>query len=47
MRTTISIPNEFYKRIKEEIKIKGFTTVNDFLLDLLRRHFNEELDIKK
>lgn len=47
MRTTISIPDEYYNRIKQEMGKHGFTTINDFLLDLLRHHIDEDMDIKK
>ena len=47
MRTTISIPNEFYNKIKERMARLGFTSINDFLLDLLRHQIDEEMDIKK
>jgi len=46
MRFTINIPNEYYTRIKETIKLKGFTTVNDFVLDLIR-HKLEGDDLRK
>lgn len=47
MRTTISIPDEFYKRIKEEMGKRGFVTINDFVLDLIRHQIDIEQDIKK
>ncbi len=47
MRTTISIPDEFYSRIKQEMGKRGFTAVNDYLLDLLRHQNDEDMDIKK
>jgi hypothetical protein len=40
MRTTLSIPDEYYGKIKPLLKEEGFSTVNDFLLDLLRHHFD-------
>jgi len=47
MRTTISIPDTFYSKIKERMESLGFTSVNDFILDLLRHQNDEEMDIKK
>ena len=47
MRTTLSIPDEFYKHIKQEMGKRGFTTINDYLLDLIRHQINEDMDIKK
>jgi len=43
MRTTLTIPNEFYERIKLMLISKGFTSVNDYLLDLLRH----QIDVKE
>lgn len=36
MRTTVTIPDPFYERIKNKLEAKGFTTFNDYLLSLLR-----------
>ena len=36
VRLTISIPEEFHQRVKRLLPEKGFTTINDYLLDLLR-----------
>lgn len=38
MRTTISIPDEYYERLKPRLKEEGYATVNELVLDLLRHH---------
>jgi len=40
MRSTISIPDEYYNRIKVNLKDEGYGTINEFLVDLLRHHFD-------
>ena len=40
MRTTISIPDEYYKKIKPRLDTLGYSTVNEFLLDLIRHQFD-------
>jgi hypothetical protein len=44
MRTTLYIPDEFYQRIKESYKAKGYNTINDLLLALIRHYFNAKDD---
>ena len=36
MRTTISIPNEFADKIKSSLGVKGFNTLNEYVLNLIR-----------
>lgn len=36
VRLTISIPKEFHQRVKKLLPENGFTTINDYVLDLLR-----------
>ena len=38
MRTTITIPDEFHESLKKGLGSKGYLTVNDLILDLIRRH---------
>jgi hypothetical protein len=40
MRTTISIPDPYYLKIKKMLPEEGYNTVNDFLLALIRHHFD-------
>jgi len=41
VRLTVRIPEEFHQRVKEILPQEGFTTINDYLLDLLRHQFGE------
>jgi hypothetical protein len=43
MRTTITIPDLFYKQIKSSLEKKGFNTINEYLLSLIRadQHQND------
>lgn len=36
MRTTITIPDSYYAKIKAKYTQEGYLTVNDFILDLIR-----------
>lgn len=36
MRTTISIPDEFANKIKASLEKKGFNTLNEYVLNLIR-----------
>ena len=40
---TISLPNFTARQLDEEIQIKGFATRSEFIRDLLRRYFTQEL----
>ena len=40
MRTTLSIPDNYYLKIKKALPDTGYQTVNELLLDLLRHHFD-------
>ena len=40
MRTTVSIPDKYYSRIKESHLEEGYQTVNELILDLIRHHFD-------
>lgn len=37
MRTTITIPDEYYKTVKKRLGKRGFNTLNEYLLDLIRK----------
>lgn len=39
MRTTVTIPDEYYNRIKLMIKEAGYTSVNNLILSLIRDRF--------
>ncbi len=39
MRTTLSIPDEFYHQIDASYRQLGYTTVNDFILGCIRNKF--------
>lgn len=48
MRTTVSIPDEYYGKCKGIIAELGYQTINEFILDLIRHHFDEEeVDVKR
>lgn len=38
MRISITIPDSLYREIKKNYREIGFNTVNDFILDCIRRH---------
>ncbi len=39
MRTTLSIPDEFYHQIDASYKERGYNTINDFILGCIRSTF--------
>lgn len=41
MRTTVSIPDDYYSKLKPALNDQGYATVNELLLDLIRHHFDE------
>jgi len=41
MRTSITIPDEYYLKIKADLANEGYTTLNDFVLDLLRHYYDD------
>lgn len=41
MRTTLSIPDEYYLKIKPLCLEEGYQTINELLLDLIRHHFDD------
>jgi len=47
MRTTITIPDSYYQKIKKEYASEGYLTVNDFILELIRRHFSDGRVLEK
>ena len=47
MRTTLTIPDEYYQKVKKALPEEGYQTVNALLLDLLRHHFDAGNGIKK
>ena len=40
MRTTVTIPDPFYQRVKKSLPEKGYTSINSYLLDLLRHQID-------
>lgn len=42
MRTSISIPDEYYVQIKPKVKELGYMTLSDFILDLIRKKYPAE-----
>lgn len=46
MRTTITIPDPFYQRLKETYQAEGYSTLNSYLLGLIRHHFDANEEIK-
>ena len=40
MRTTLTIPDPFYQRVKESLPERGYTSINSYLLDLLRHQID-------
>lgn len=40
MRTTLTIPDPFYQRVKKALPEKGYTSINSYLLDLLRHQID-------
>lgn len=47
MRTTITIPDEFYSQIKENLAPRGFSSVNDYILSLIRNDSNKQHILRK
>ncbi len=45
MRTTVTVPDEFYKDVKASLLPNGYATFNELILDLLRHHQGQEKDI--
>ena len=41
MRTTLTIPNEYYDKIKTVYREQGYQTINALMLDLIRKHFGK------
>jgi hypothetical protein len=46
MRTTITIPDPYYLKVKEIYQAEGYSTVNSYLLALLRHQFDDIKEIK-
>lgn len=42
MRTTLTIPDEYYNRIRIAMNLEGYTSVNSLILDLIRRKFSDK-----
>ena len=47
MRTTLSIPDPYYQKVKKALPELGYQTVNEMLLDLIRHHFDAGNGIKQ
>lgn len=47
MRTTISIPDEFAKKIKSSLGKKGFNTLNEYILNLIRVDYEQNIPVKQ
>ena len=47
MRLSLTIPDKFYARIKDSLSLNGYTSINDYILDLLRKHQNGAVEIKR
>lgn len=41
MRTTLTIPNEYYEKIKTVYREQGYQTINALMLELIRNHFGK------
>ncbi len=46
MRTTLTVPDEYYTKIKSIFKGAGYTTINDFMLDVLRHALENKVESK-
>lgn len=48
MRITLTIPNEYHKQVKDSLDKKGFQTINDYFLSLIRtdQHHIDAPEIK-
>ena len=46
MRTTLSIPDPYYLKVKKALPDMGYQTVNELLLDLIRHHFDVDNGVK-
>ena len=40
MRTTITIPDQYYLKIKKLYQAEGYNTINELILSLVRHHFD-------